>query len=185
MKITITGPRSIGKTTISKLVAKKLGLEYISTDEIGEEVFKKHGGLDKAMKSGIVEESIKKGGYGRITNIYETKDNFVFDLSGGSFSSDKLPEATEKVRNCAKKHSIIVGLLPSENSEESIKLLFEREKERPHFKEMDKKELMEKTIRSFNRFPPLFEKFCNLVIYTKGKTPDKIANEIVKSLAGK
>lgn len=182
MRITITGPRSIGKTTISKLVAKKLGLEYISSDQIGEDAFKNQGGLDKAIKSGMVEESIKKGGYEMITKVYETKDNFVFDLSGGSFSSDKLAEATEKVRNCAKKHSIVIGLLPSKDTEESIKILFEREKERPHFKEMDKTQLMEKTVRSFNRFPTLFDKFCKSVVYTKGKTPEKIADEIVNNL---
>lgn len=40
MNITITGPRSVGKTTISKLIAKKLKLKYISSDEIGEKEFK-------------------------------------------------------------------------------------------------------------------------------------------------
>ncbi len=180
MKITITGPRSVGKSTISKIVANRLGLRYISSDEIGDEAFKEHGGLDKAIKSGKVEELIKNGGYIIITEIYKNKDNFVFDLSGGSFSSNTLAEASEKVRLCAQKNSIIIGLLPSKESEESIRLLFEREKERPHFKEMNKNLLMEKTIRSFNGFPPLFEKFCNLIVYTKCKSLEQITNEIVK-----
>ena len=48
MKITITGPRSVGKTTISKIVAKKLRLNYFSSDEIGEKHLKKEG-VNKAI----------------------------------------------------------------------------------------------------------------------------------------
>ena len=48
-KITLTGPRSVGKTTISKLLAKRLNLKYISSDELGEKITKKHGGLKKQL----------------------------------------------------------------------------------------------------------------------------------------
>src|SRR3990167_6308605 len=98
MRVTITGPRSVGKTTVSKLVAKKLNLKYISSDEIVEEAFKEYGGLDKAIKSGKAEELIKKGFYNLIIDVYEHGDNFVFDLSGGAFSSTSLSEASLKVR---------------------------------------------------------------------------------------
>ncbi|MBT6823985.1 cytidylate kinase, partial [archaeon] len=32
MIITITGPRSVGKSTVSKILAKKLKLKYTSSD---------------------------------------------------------------------------------------------------------------------------------------------------------
>jgi len=38
----------------AEAVAKKLGLEYISSEEIGEEALKEYGGLDKATKSGKI-----------------------------------------------------------------------------------------------------------------------------------
>jgi adenylate kinase family enzyme len=68
--ITITGPRSVGKSTISKLLSKKLKLKYISSDELGEKLSKNFGGLDKAIKSGKIKELIRKKGYTEILKQY-------------------------------------------------------------------------------------------------------------------
>lgn len=179
MIITITGPRSVGKSTISKLLAKKLKLNYTSSDEIGEKTFEKEGGLDKAIKSGIIGKFIKDSGYSLIREEY-LKDNFVFDLAGGAVSSKKFPEANAKVRKIAKEKSIIIGLLPSKSVKESIEFLFEREKERSHFKEMDKKDLLEKTKESYRKFPPIFKKLCNKIVYVKDKSAEDVAEEIIK-----
>jgi len=168
MKITITGPRSVGKSTVAKLTAKKLKLSYISSDEIGEKALKKQGGLDKAIKSGTIAKFIENGSYNLIREVYK-KENFVFDLSGGSISSRKYKEASEKVRKTAKKNSIIIGLLPSKNISESVKILFDREKQRKHFKQMNNFELSLKVNKDFKKFPKIFDKFCNFVIYTKDK----------------
>ncbi len=181
MRITITGPRSVGKSTISKIVAKKLRLKYYSSDEIGEKALKKHGGLDKVIKSNIIGKFIKKGAYNLIREVYK-KDNFVFDISGGSVSSRKYAEASEKVRETAKKKSIVIGLLPSKNVKESIKILFEREKRRGHFKDMNEKELYKKVNEDFKRFPPIFKKLCKFIIYINNKSPKKIAQEIIDNL---
>src|SRR3989338_148594 len=105
MIITITGPRSVGKSSVSRIVAEILKLNYVSSDEIGEDALKKEGGLDKAIKSGIIGKFIQGGAYNLIREMYE-KDNFIFDISGGSISSGKYPEASEKVREIAKKNSI-------------------------------------------------------------------------------
>jgi shikimate kinase len=181
MRITITGPRSAGKTTISKLVAEKLKLKLYSSDEIGEKNLKKQGGLDKAIKSGEVDKFIKDSAYGLIRGVYK-EDNFVFEVSGGAFCSSKFVEVSEKVRNTAREYSTIVGLLPSEDIEESIAFLFEREKEREHFKEMSREDLLFKTRKSYLKFPPIFKDFCNVLIYTKDKTPDEITDEIISRI---
>jgi shikimate kinase len=184
MKITITGPRSVGKSTISKIVAKKLGLKYYSSDEIGEKVLKKQGGLDKGIKSSIVGKFIKKGNYNLIREVYK-KDNFVFDISGGSISSRKYAEASKKVRETVKKNSIVVGLLPSKNIKESIKILLGREKGREHFRNMNPIELSEKVEEDYKKFPELFKELCNFIIYTENKTLDEIAEEIINNLKKK
>lgn len=181
MEITITGPRSVGKTTISKLVARKLQLKYYSSDEIGEEHLRKYGGLDKAIKSGTIGEFIKNSAYSLIRDIYK-KDNFVFDLSGGAVSSRKFAEASRKVRRTARESSIIIGLLPSNKINESTKFLFEREKKRKHFRETDKKELLAETKKDYKKFPKLFKDFCDFIIYVKGKSPEEIADEIIISI---
>ena len=178
MIITITGPRSVGKTTISKLLAKKLKLKHISSDEIGEKAKKNFGGLDKAIKSGKIDEFIKNGAYSLIRAEYE-KNNFIFDLSGGSVTSTKFEKESEQVKKIAKEKSKIIGLLPSKNIEESINFLFEREKERIHFKDMDKEELFKKVKINYKKFPKIFGTLCDKIIYVKNKSKKEIIDEIL------
>lgn len=184
MRITITGPRSIGKTTISKQLAKKLKFEYISSDELTEKSLKKQGGLDKAIKSNTIEKFIKNESYNLIRKQY-TKNNFIFDLAGGAVSSKKYSKVSKKVREIARKNSIVIGLLPSRNINESVNFLFEREKNRKHFKKTNKKELFNETKKDYRKFPKLFNEFCNFVIYTKDKPPEEIIKEITIKLYDK
>ena len=77
MNITITGPRSVGKTTISKKLAKKMKMKRISSDEIGNKALEKEGGLDKATKSGKIEKIIQNSGYSLIKR-FTTKKRILF-----------------------------------------------------------------------------------------------------------
>jgi shikimate kinase len=178
MKLVITGPRSVGKSTISKIVAQKLDVQYISSDELGEKKLKKYGGLDKAIKSGKISEMIKEKGYDIILKNLK-KDNFVFDLSGGSISSRRFPEASKEIREAVKNSAIVIGLLPFKNKKKSVKLLVEREGKREHFKRLDKEELVKQTEKDFYKFPPLFKKFCDYIVYTENKSPEEIVGEIM------
>ena len=181
MIITITGPRSIGKSTISRILAKKLKLRYVSSDDIGEKALKKEGGLDKAIKSGAIKRFIKRGAYSLIRDEYK-KDNFVFDLSGGSITSTDFPEASKKVRKVANSRSVVIGLLPFKDANKSVVLLFKRERERKHFKDMDKKELLSKVRRNYNKFPRIFKSFCDITLYTENRKPEVVAEKIIKKL---
>ncbi len=178
MNITITGPRSVGKSTISKLVAKKLKKKYISSDEIGNKAMKSLGGLDGATKSGEIRKIIENKGYTLITDVYKKQKNFVFDLSGGSFTYKRVPEASFEVRKAAKKNSIVIGLLPSKSLVFSAIFLYKREIKREHFKDSNKIYRFWKTLKSLSRFPRIFEEWADLVVYTKGKSSEEIAEEI-------
>jgi shikimate kinase len=180
MNITITGPRSVGKSTISKLVAKKLKLKYISSDEIGEKALKGQGGLDGTIKSGKINGFIiSRGAYSLIKEVYSTKNNFVFDLSGGSISTKKFGDASKEVREIAKNNSYVIGLLPSKNLFGSIFMLFQRELKREHFKSMNKLLLFRKVVRNYLRFPFIFKNWADGIVYTKTKSPEQISNEII------
>lgn len=181
MIITITGPRSVGKSTISKILAKKLNLKYYSSDKIGDAALKNHGGLDKTIKSGAMEKSIKKGNYNLIRDVFK-KDQLVFDLSGGSISSKKYAEASKKVRKTAQENSIVIGLLPSKSTKESINFLFKREKERNHFKKMNERELFKKIKMDYIKYPKLFKRLCRFVIYVKDKYPEEIVDRIITNI---
>jgi shikimate kinase len=181
MRIVITGPRSVGKSTVTKLVSKKSGLKYISSDELGEKLTKKHGGLDKAIKAGIIKEIIKNKGYTALIKLFK-KDNFVLDLSGGSVSSKKFPKASEELRDVIKNSSIIIGLLPFKNKKKSIENLSKREEQRIHFKHLNYPEILKQTEEDYIKYPPLFKEFCNHIIYTEDKSPDEIGEEIIQKI---
>ncbi len=170
--ITITGPRSVGKSTISKLLAERLGKKYISSDELGEIATKKFGGLDKAIKTEEIAKIIPTKGYSLIEGIYKKEKNFVFDLSGGSFCSSKFKEASSKVRKIAKKESVVVGLLPSKNILISGLFLYKREIRREHFKDSNNMYRLYKTIKSYSKFPRTLKKESDFIVYTKGKSPN-------------
>lgn len=182
MNLTLTGPRSVGKSTIGKLLAKELKLKYISSDKIGDKALKKHGGLDRATKSGIIKSFIKNKGYNLITDVYKKEKDYVFDLSGGSFTYKTFPKASLEVRKYAKRKSKIIGLLPSTYSIISIPILFKREINREHFKDAKKFPLFWKTALRYYRFPKIFRAWADLVIYTKGKTPKQVVDEIKRGL---
>lgn len=184
MRITITGSRSVGKSTIASLLARRVQLPYCSSDEIGEKAMRRHGGLDAAIKSGVIKKFIKGSAYSLIRDVYK-KHRFVFDVSGGAVSSIEFPEASEKVRKTAKRRSIVIGLLPARSMRESVALLARREATRKHFLHLSKNEVLKKTRRHFKKLPPLFKKFCDKIIYTKGKTPEEIAAEIIAFLREK
>ena len=79
---------------------------------------------------------------------------------------------------------MVIGLLPYNNDEKSIYLLFEREKNRRHFKEIDKQELINKTREDYHKLLLHMEKICKYVVYTEKRSPEMIAKEIIK-LIGK
>lgn len=180
--VTITGPRSVGKSTVSKLVSRKLKSKYISSDDIGNQKLKNKGGLTGANKSGYIRKYVEEEGYTLIENIYKKEKNFVFDLAGGAFTYHRIPEIGEKVRKVAKSKSIVFLLLPSKNKFTSILFLFKREKKRDHFKDWNKFKLLRKVRRNYLRFPPLIDKNSDHLIYTKGKTPEDISEEVVSKL---
>jgi shikimate kinase len=171
----------VGKTTICKLLAKRIDLKYVSSDEIGEKHTKELGGLDKMIKSGEMDKIIKEKGYSLIEEEYK-KDNFIFDLSGGSISSIKNSEASERLREVVKKNSIVIGLLPFKEDEKSIKFLFEREKERKHFKNLNKEELFEKTSKDYLKYPLIFKDFCDFIFYVEDNSVEQIVEEIRNKL---
>src|SRR5690606_32881559 len=124
---------------------------------------------------------IKNGSYNLILEVYG-EDNFIFDLSGGAFSSRKLRKASSEVRKTAIRESIVVGLLPYKEDDKSIRLLFNREKKRKHFEDMDKEELMSKTVESYNRLKIYLTKHSNYLIYTGRRAPESIVNEVEEIL---
>lgn len=78
MKIAVTGVPCVGKTTVSKLLARKLKYMYVSINDLAEKL-NAYEGYDKHLESKIVDmKKISK-------EIYKLKGNIILD---GHFSHD-------------------------------------------------------------------------------------------------
>ena len=52
MKVVVTGPRSVGKSSVSQELSERTGLEYVSSDEVMDKRLSRYGGLDGAISDG-------------------------------------------------------------------------------------------------------------------------------------
>jgi len=103
-------------------------------------------------------------------------------LAGGAVSSTKHPEASEKVRTVAKSNSVVIGLLPCEDEEESIEFLFEREKNRAHFKDNDKIQLREDVERKYRKLKDILRDIADKILYVKNKEVNEVVEEIISEV---
>lgn len=175
-KIIIVGPRSVGKSTVATLLAKKLHMTYLSSDDIMQERLKEHGGLDSVIKSKNTALIYKEGV--KVIEEVLDKDNFIFDLAGGSITSE---EVGAKVRKLISK-GFVIGLIPDVDDTKSIEFLFNRERQRSHFKEKTDQELRDKVKKNYLEIVPYLRKIADILVVTNDKTPEKIVQEIITKI---
>jgi len=165
MNIVLIGMRGSGKTTVGKILAQKLGREFLGMDEL---ITQKVG----LSIPGIVE----KYGWGRFRDIEEEitdevakRDNIINATGGGVVTREK---NIVKLR----KNGVVVWLTAS------VDTLLERigeDSERPLLAGRTQREDIEITL---NERKPLYQKAADLVVDTENKTPEEIAGAIIKSL---
>jgi shikimate dehydrogenase len=165
MNIVLIGMRGSGKTTVGKILARKLGRELVEMDELITQ---------KAELS--ISEIVEKYGWSKFRDIEEKitdevaeRDNIVNATSGGVVTREK-----NIVK--LKKSGVLVWL------KASVDTLLERigeDTERPLLVGRTQREDMEITL---NERKPLYQKAANLVVDTENKMPEEVAEAIIKSL---
>jgi len=158
LKICMVGFMGSGKTSVGSLLAKKMGTEFIDTDEI----------VEKKEKSSIERIFTKKGeAYFRqieeelVVSLLKSKKRAVISLGGGSVLS-------ERVREGLKKHAIAIWLFAKK---ETILRRTETEGNRP----LLKKECLDALMG--NR-TPIYARVADLLISTENKDPETIADRL-------
>ena len=179
MKLVINGPRSVGKTTLSKVLSKKLNLTYIEFDKEMDKALEDLGGLHQALKEDQIEETMKR------TNIVLkeilAKDNIVLDLAGGATGRREYAEENRTIL----KDSEVILLLPNRHEATAIKTLQDREIKRDHFLSLqDSGHLTERQIKlrlrtHYTKNLPFWKEFANHIVYSDNRTPEAIAEEII------
>jgi shikimate dehydrogenase len=165
MNIVLIGMRGSGKTTVGKILARKLGRDLVEMDEL------------IARKAGLtIPEIVGKDGWAKFRDIEEEitdevaeRDNIVNASGGGVVTREK--NVTK-----LKKNGVLVWL------QASVDTLLERigkDSERPLLAGRTQREDMEITLAE--RLP-LYQKAADLVVDTENQTPQEVADLVIKSL---
>lgn len=169
MNIIFIGPRSVGKSTIGKVLAKKLRYKYIEFDKIVEGKLK---GIDKYCKKYGIDSYRKKEQDILKKVVKNLPKNFVMCIGGGTIASQLKKISKENIK-ILKRYGKLVYLNPSKNNKEAIEILRKREKLRRG------NQSFEHTSNLYKIRKPIYEKAKDYEIIVKNKTPRQIVNEIL------
>ncbi len=185
-KIFLTGFRGAGKTTLGKILAKKLNYEFVEMDELIVKKAKKsiakitQDGKDwfkfRLLEHNVLKEIIKK-------------EKIVVATGGGLFVNDvkfsKNLTFGEKNFNLVKKlpEKIIIFL---KVKKEILKERLKKENEK-YNKEWrppltGKKSSLEKEMEIYSQRLPLYEKRADFILEISNQTPKEILKKILSIL---
>lgn len=182
MNITVTGPRSVGKTTLCKILADKIGFEYVESDALLDKNLQDLGGLSKAIEKDNNNHILKLGC--KLYSELLSGDKILFDMPGGAINKkiNNQTEFKQKNREIISSKSVVVGLLPFEDDDKSIEFLFSREKSRKHFLSWDSKELYEKVKKDYLALKDAVIQTSSVLIWTFGRESHELVDEVVEKL---
>jgi shikimate dehydrogenase len=165
MNIVLIGMRGSGKTTAGKILAQKLGRKLVEMDEL------------IAKKAGLsIPEIVEKYGWARFRDIEEEVASEVAGWSNIVNAAGGGVVTREQNMQELKKNGILVWLRAG------VETLLERigeDSQRPLLAGKTPREDIEITL---NERKPLYQKTADLVVDTENKTPEEVAETIMKSL---
>ena len=177
MILILIGPMKVGKSTVARLLAARLGLPRHPLDknrwtyfrEIG---FDEHHARSLA-ESGSLEAALN---YCKPFEVYAVErhlaesQNCVVDLGAGYTVQDD-PILHDRIRRALAPHPHVVLLLPCADVEQSAACLKDR---------------IEENLRVVNEHylrHPANLSLAKTVVYTLGKTPEETCTDILRALA--
>lgn len=183
--ILLIGPVGVGKSTIANILLRKTELAYVGLDNLSE-FYLNHYGYDfnKGKKLVDSKEYLEYLKYRQSFNFLFTKrildniDRPSLIEFGGSDTITNKDEEKEKLKSSLKQFKNVILLLPSQNDEESQKILEFRMKS----------EKNEEFFNYINRFlitNKINEEYATNIVYTAVKNPDQVVEEILKNIEEK
>ena len=172
-KYILIGPRSVGKTTLGKILAKKLDILFCDLDSI---VDKELGNLDIFIQ----RYGVKKYRYAEQKILKKYSKNlpkeFVFAIGGGTIAS-QFESVNKKNIDLLKSLGILIYICPANSQKDSIEFLYTNEVKRHGDK--SRKEIT----KLFNLRCPVYDKVCDKKILVKNKSNNYIIKSIIRVVA--
>lgn len=176
--IILLGPIGAGKTTIGKMIAKKLSIPFYSLDE-EEQRYTVPVGYDVAQYDLMKEQQGPFPAYEYARGFFDeavvrflaAHNDGVFDVGGGHPVVPD-PQKQKRINDALKPYANIIFLMPTQNVEESMKILHKRNEIAEGKPDFNILYFKDKTFWDIAKF----------VVYTEGKTPEETCEEILKKL---
>lgn len=168
MNIVLIGYRGTGKSTIGKILAEKLGMKVLSTDELI---------VRRAGKR--IPEIVAESGWDRFRDIesevirdVSAMDNIVVDAGGGVIIR---PQNVEALRKNGKVFWLTAQI-------KTIAKRIHTDTERPSL--TGNKSFIDEISEVLKQREPLYKEAAHHVIKTDNRKPEKIAEEIAEKVTG-
>jgi shikimate kinase len=184
--IILIGPLGAGKTTVGRLLAEKLGLSQCSLDDVRWGYFEEIG-YDKGLAAKIAQSAWdfrERLSYSKpfevhaIERVLADHSHSVIDF-GASNSVYEDQAQFARVANALVPYPNVILLLPSPDPAESVEILNERLTQIVKAKgEEVKQELFD--LNEYFIKHPSNHRLAKMIIYTKGKKPEEICDEILE-----
>jgi shikimate kinase len=178
-EIVLIGPFRAGKSTVGALLAQELGLPQVSLDKLRKNYYREIG-----FDDGLEQEIRQKGGFLAVVAYWSLFNSYaiervlaehtqcVFDLGAGPivFENDLL---SDQIKRALEPFANVVWLVPSPDTEKSIRVLRERSRALPGT-----------TAQGFD-WSAFFvrhehnRQLARYKVYTEGKTPHETCAEII------
>ena len=167
--IILIGPMGTGKTTVSKEIQKRNNMPLISLDNRDQ----LHDLYEEIERNGLKGKDAEFYLVARTLTSMEKPSIIAFGAGHGDYPN-KIMEAEMEV--LLNKFPNVICLEYSENKEESLEVLNQRISQREG--DQSRTEQVLKANKHFV-YDSSFDTFAQKTIYTKGSTPEEVADEIL------
>ena len=182
--IILIGPMSAGKSTLAKLLAKRLKVKRIELDDVRQKFYGEIG-YDEGYASRIIGEEGMKGliEYWKpfeahaVERALQEYDNCVLDFGAGhSVYQDE--ELFSRVKKALEPIKYVILILPSPNLDQSVEVVNQR------FSDLLLNEVgkIDPELLQLNRYfvnHPSNQILAKKTFYTDGKNPGEVCQEIL------
>lgn len=170
--VTLTGPRSVGKTTVARTLAQRLQLDHFDSDIMIDSALQNNGSslhLEMSRQNYVAIHAVLYDELNKCINrAYASNSGICLSVASGGFWN----------RRCAQllaDNSFTVLLLPVEDISALIPILANRDATREHFQGRSYADIVARISRELEISLPILEKYCQHIEIYGESNPTQVA----------